>query len=292
MIDEKTLYQRFDQIVPDALCLNDSLQVRSLDIYFERLSMAGLEEMHRYSVDERLYQFFEFDPFDSVVKTKEYIEKLLDRMGNDPLKRSAMYWFVRRKGDGYLIGSAGLVNLNYARRSIEWGYGIDPEMWGLGYVLQIQEALKKYVFETLKLNRLYGVTMVNNQRTISSVLSSGMKHEGTMRQHYCKDGKYYDGWFYSMLAEEYFRQNKSIKSGNSRYSIDLIIKIVSSVLTKENISEDSTMHNVPSWDSLNHMNLMVAISESTGINMSPSDIARAVSVRDIELILNDQNREL
>lgn len=292
MIDEKKFYQRFDQIVPDAVCLNDSREVRSSDIYFERLSMAGLEEMHRYSVDERLYQFFEFDPFDSIVRTKEYIEKLIYRMGNDPLKRSAMYWFVRRKRDGYLIGSAGLVNLNYARKSIEWGYGIDPEMWGLGYVLQIQEALKKYVFETLELNRLYGVTMINNQRTISSVLSAGMKHEGTMRQYYFKGDKYCDGWFYSMLAEEYFRQNKSSKFGNSRYSIGTIIEIISSVLTKESINEDSTIHNVPSWDSLNHMNLMVAISERTGINMSPSDIARAVSVRDIELILNNHNREL
>jgi RimJ/RimL family protein N-acetyltransferase/acyl carrier protein len=290
MIEEKEFYRRFDQIVPEAqIHSNDTLESGQSDIYFERMSITGLEEMHRYSVDERLYEFFEFDPFDSVAKTKAYIEKLIERMGKDPINRNAMYWFVKRKNDGYLIGSAGLVNLNYARRSIEWGYGIDPQMWGCGYILQLQESLKKYVFETLQLNRLHGITMVKNQRTISSVLSAGMKLEGIMRQYYRKGDIYYDGWAYSMLAEEYFQHNKTIIFGSKLYSTELIIEIVSSVLTEEEISKNSTMLNVASWDSLNHMTIMVAISERTGINLSPTDVARAVSVRAIESILNHKN---
>ena len=41
-----------------------------------------------------------------------------------------------------------MINLNYSRKSLEWGYGIDPKLWGKGYILMIQECLKKYVFET------------------------------------------------------------------------------------------------------------------------------------------------
>lgn len=286
MIDEKEFYRRFDQIVPGALSLEDGSKTIGLEIYFERLSMAGLEEMHRYSSDERLYEFFEFDPFDSLDKTKAYLNKLLQRMGDDPFKRNAMYWFVRRKSDDYLIGSAALVNLNYGRRSIEWGYGVDPKIWGCGHVLQIQELLKQYIFETLQLNRLQGITMVENQRTISSVLCSGLKHEGIMRQYYRKGEKYHDGWAYSILAEDYFQQLETMGSGDSLYSLEKIIEIVSSVLSEEEISEDSTMSNVGSWDSLNHMIIMVSISERTGVALSPSDIARAVSVRAIASILN------
>ena len=40
------------------------------DIYFEPLSMSGLEEMHEYSIDERLYEFFEFKPFETINETK------------------------------------------------------------------------------------------------------------------------------------------------------------------------------------------------------------------------------
>ena len=203
MIDEKEFYRRFDQIVPGTMCSKHDALISQSEIYFERLSMAGLEEMHRYSLDERLYEFFEFDPFDKIEKTKAYINKLLQRMSGDVRGRSAMYWFVRRKSDGYLVGTACLVGLNYSRKSIEWGYGIDPELWGSGLILKIQEYLKLYVFETLELNRLHGVTMVENHRTISSALAAGMIHEGILRQYYCKNGVYFDAWQYAMLRKDY-----------------------------------------------------------------------------------------
>ena len=61
------------------------------DIYFTHFPLDGLEEMHRYSKDERLYEFFEFDPFKTIDETKAYIGKLLDRMSGEPLDRNAMY---------------------------------------------------------------------------------------------------------------------------------------------------------------------------------------------------------
>ena len=76
---------------------------------------------------------------------------------------SASYWFVRNKKNNNLIGTAGLLNLDYDRSSVEWGFGIDPNLWGLGYILEIEETLKHFVFEVLKVNRLYGKTMINNK---------------------------------------------------------------------------------------------------------------------------------
>ena len=170
------------------------------DIFFELLSMSGLEEMHEYSIDERLYEFFEFKPFETINDTKNYINKLLNkRMSYEGDQKQGMYWFVRRKNDNKLIGTANFVNINYSRKSLEWGYGIDPKLWGKGYILMIQECLKKYVFETLNYNRLHGVTMITNERTISSILSCGMMKEGILRDYYFKNGNYIDGWTYSMI---------------------------------------------------------------------------------------------
>ena len=42
-------------------------------ILFVRLSMDGLEEMHTYSTDERMYENFEFEAFQSIEDTKQYI---------------------------------------------------------------------------------------------------------------------------------------------------------------------------------------------------------------------------
>lgn len=291
MIDEKEFYRRFDQIVPCVVNSEEAPKISESDIYFERFSMAGLEEMHRYSVDERLYEFFEFDPFDTIEKTKTYIEKLLQRMSGDVHGRNAMYWFVRRKIDGYLVGTACLVELNFARKSISWGYGVDPELWGIGFILQIQECLKHYVFETLQLNRLHGVAMVGNHRTISSLLASGMKHEGTLRDFYCKnDGVYRDAWQYAMLKRDYFDAPRIHSFIDRRFSIEDVIEVLSSVLTEETVTSESSMSNSLSWDSFSHMLIMIAISEKMGINLSPADVTLATSVKAITYLITKVDR--
>ncbi len=286
MLNKEEFYRRFNGVCPgrSASCED----ILNLDIYFEPLSMAGLNEMHRYSKDFRLYEYFEFDPFDTIEKTKDYIEKLEQRMVGDLFNKTAMYWFVRRKSDGYMIGTAALTSLSYHRQSIEWGYGVDPELWGLGYILQIEELLKHFVFEVLELNRLFGTTMITNERTIASLHASGMKHEGTLRQFYCKQGEFVDGWQYSMLRTEYYESEKYVKSALDRFLIQDVIDIVRSILTEEDISDETNMCNAFSWDSLNHMSIMVAVSQKTGISLSPSEMMRANSVRALFNILEER----
>ena len=271
MLSKNELINKFSNTLPE-------IESES-DIYFEHFSMDGLKEMHQYSKDERLYEFFEFDPFKTIDETKAYIEKLLDRMSGEPSERNAMYWFVRRKSDHRLVGTVALVNLNYARQSIEWGYGIDPELWGNGYVLQIQEMLKHFVFEILELNRLHGITMVTNERTIQSVLASGMKHEGVLRGFYHKDGVYIDGWQYGMIAKDYHKNN--VISSSILVNMDDIINVVSSVLTEEEITDESSMENTFSWDSLNHMAIIITLKSQLSIDFNPEKIANSTSIKKI-----------
>ena len=255
--------------------------INSLSIYFEKLSIDGLDEMHVYSVDKRLYEFFEFPPFKDILDTKMYIKKLLERMNDPNGNVNSQYWFVRNKSDNSLVGSAGLTSLDYSRKSIEWGYGIDPELWGKGYVLQIQEALKQYTFDVLELNRLHGITMVNNHRTIESVLASGMKHEGIARDYYCKDGVFVDGWTYAMTSNDFYTLNEiSNKQKNPKIKEDEIISSIAKVLDSSNsLNIESSMENTPNWDSLTHMMLIVQLKEDFNINFSPTEIAEAISVR-------------
>ena len=202
-------------------------------------------------------------------------------------EKNAIYWFVRRRIDNRLIGTAGLLNISYSRKSTEWGYGVDPELWGNGYILQIQEILKKYVFEILQLNRLDGITMMNNERTKSSLIASGMINEGIIRDYYCKNGKFIDGWKYSMLRDEYFKQaDSSIIKKLNKFSRQDIVKILNEVLEEE-VNEQTTMYNSHSWDSINHMNIIVKIHEIFKINLSPIQISNATSVESFYMLLNN-----
>lgn len=290
-INNEELNRRLGELVPGQKADGEISELhKEFHIYFEKISMAGLEEMHRYSIDESLYEFFEFKPFHDISETKAYIEKLLTRMDGKSGEKNAIYWFVRRKNDKHLIGTAGLVNINFGRKSVEWGYGIDPSLWGGGFILQIQELLKHYVFEVLRFNRLDGITMIHNQRTISSLLAAGMKNEGILRQFYCKDGFFIDGWKYSMLSEDYFKKVIPATIHTPKYSTEDVIEVISSILGDEQIDENSTMYSTNSWDSLNHMAIMVALFEKTNISLSPIQIANATSVVSITNLINGLNR--
>lgn len=51
---------------------------------------------------------------------------------------------------------------------------------------------------------------------------------------------------------------------------------------KEKTSEDLTMDDVINWDSLTHMNLIVAIEDEFEIEMSGDDIAEMISFSSIK----------
>ena len=36
--------------------------------------MDGLEEMHAYSTDKRLYEYFEYEPFKTIDDTRQYLQ--------------------------------------------------------------------------------------------------------------------------------------------------------------------------------------------------------------------------
>ena len=88
-----------------------------------------------------------------------------------------------------------------------------------------------------------------------------------------------------MVREDYSQQEKSVSRASSRYTIEDVIEVVSSVLTEEDISAESAMSNIAAWDSLGHMDIILAISKELGVSLSPSDTVRATSVKAIADII-------
>ena len=136
-----------DKIDLNKIYLNKLPADDSKEIYFESISLTGLDEMHKYSTNDKFYEFFEFNVFKSKTETEQYLKKLINRTKLIDGDIQAMYWFVRLKDGDQLLGTAALVNINKTRESAEIGYGIDPSFWGKGYVLLLQSALMKYTFE-------------------------------------------------------------------------------------------------------------------------------------------------
>lgn len=73
-----------------------------------------------------------------------------------------------------------------------------------GYGKESMEALFKYAFEGLKMNRLWLDVYPDNIIGIKLYESLGMHKDGVLRQNYKAERGYLDQIIYSMLKEEYF----------------------------------------------------------------------------------------
>ena len=70
----------------------------------------------------------------------------------------------------------------------------------------------------------------------------------------------------------------------------LVKKVMASVLEVDasQITEESSMDTIGSWDSLRQMNLVLALEESFSVSIPDEDAANATSYKLIVLVLGEQ----
>lgn len=121
------------------------------------------------------------------------------------LQSSDVMLFIAEEKETYENSAFILCSLNNSYNSFELRrIVVDSKSKGTG--LELIEALMKYVFEVLRVNRLWLDVFTDNERAIHLYKKLGMVHEGTLRQSY-KDysGKFRDQMIFSMLNEEYVK---------------------------------------------------------------------------------------
>jgi acyl carrier protein len=59
-------------------------------------------------------------------------------------------------------------------------------------------------------------------------------------------------------------------------------------IAPDSINDDTSMDTVEAWDSIKHMNLVLAIEEEFGVSIPDEDAANITSYPLIRLVLNEQ----
>ena len=107
-----------------------------------------------------------------------------------------------RLRDGALIGGIGL-HPEASHERAELGYWIGVPFWGNGYATEAARAVLRHGFEKIKLHRIFASHFEGNMASANVLKKIGMRHEGCMRQHILKWGKYFDLELYAILREEF-----------------------------------------------------------------------------------------
>jgi RimJ/RimL family protein N-acetyltransferase len=125
--------------------------------------------------------------------------------------RNIVLGIVVKEGDR-LIGSTSLHRIDYRNGNAMFGILIGAkEEWGKGYGTEVTRLMVRYGFEVLNLHRIYLYVYAHNLAGISAYTRAGFQQEGVLREHYYRDGRYYDVILMGILRQEW--QEERILAG-------------------------------------------------------------------------------
>jgi [ribosomal protein S5]-alanine N-acetyltransferase len=107
-------------------------------------------------------------------------------------KSKTIVFGMHRKGEGSLVGTIGLREIDVEHSQAELGFWVAVDCWRQGYATEAARAVVNFGFERLGLNRIYAHHMVRNPASGRVLAKIGMKKEGVLRQRVRKWGVFED----------------------------------------------------------------------------------------------------
>jgi ribosomal-protein-alanine N-acetyltransferase len=136
------------------------------------------------------------------LQTREQAEEFLRPFQTPEKIPNSKWWGIELKPDGHLIGTCGYFRWNLQHHRAEIGYDLCPHFWGKGLMTEALQALIRYGFVEMNLNRIEAMTHIENLRSQRVLTKLGFQREGLLREYYCRDGVYNDQVQYSLLKRE------------------------------------------------------------------------------------------
>jgi len=109
-----------------------------------------------------------------------------------------------RKPIGYVY-----IDVDEKNKKAEFSIAVgEKDYWGKGYGTESVKIALDYIFDQLKLNRVFLKVLTFNLPAIKLYKKFGFKKEGTLREDVCLNGKYKDFIIMGLLKKEYENKNR------------------------------------------------------------------------------------
>ena len=143
--------------------------------------------------------------FSDVKLTMEMQREWYKRLQKDTTQ---IRWIIM--ADEKPIGSMYLTDIDRANRRCESGWFVaEKEYRSLPLAMALQQNMFDYVFDVMKLNRVYGYVIDDNKSLIRLLQMCGLELEGTLREHVCKNEKLHDVFCVGLTENDWKNKKES-----------------------------------------------------------------------------------
>lgn len=141
----------------------------------ERMTPAFFDDLHRLYSDPIVALTLTRDA--KSLKPEQTAERMRAQIDNWDRNGFGL-WRLTRAEDGAFVGRGGLRWMEVGgERSVEVGYALLPEFWGVGFATEIARKSVEIAFTELTLEQLISITLVTNRRSRRVMEKAGFQYE-------------------------------------------------------------------------------------------------------------------
>ena len=166
--------------------MSDSLPI-SEQLHLRLFQESDAEELFALIDRNRVYLEKTMSWLDTrltVQDTRDYIKHMETQNG---VTRGPAYAIVL---DDHIVGAIGMPQLNTVHKVTSFGYWLSEEVQGLGIMTRVCDALIRYVFEELDMNRIEIQAGEENKKSRAIPERLGFTQEGILREREDLHGRY------------------------------------------------------------------------------------------------------
>jgi RimJ/RimL family protein N-acetyltransferase len=168
-------------------------------LLLKELGPEEMKEIFTTCSDEEIMGLYGYTTNEEVETEKNKFE-----LGMTTYRTSFKSFLIEEKSSGNIIGRSGFHNWYDMHKRAELGYALsDESAKRKGYTTEAVRAIIKYGFEEMDLNRIEAFVGPHNTPSLKIVRGLGFTEEGTLREHFCKNGVMEDSVCFSLLKKEY-----------------------------------------------------------------------------------------
>ena len=169
-----------------------------------KLTMHDAADVFRYSRDPEVARHVLWDAHRTIGESRAYLRYMLRKYRN----REPASWGIEWKETGRIIGTIGFMWIQQDNSAAEIGYSLARDFWNRGIMTEALEAVIRYGFRRLNLNRLEAQHETTNPASGAVMRKCRMQKEGTLRQRLYNKGRYVDVDLYAILRRDYNEARK------------------------------------------------------------------------------------
>ena len=168
-------------------------------LLLRKVEKADANSILKYLSDKEVMKYHGLAPFTSINDALSEISWYHSIFN----EKSGIRWGITLKGKNEVIGSCGFHSRTPEHYRTEIGYELHKSYWGQGIASEALEAVLKYGFDQLELQRVEALIEPPNISSQKLVEKHGFIREGLLRKYEYTFGKFDDLYMYSLLKEDF-----------------------------------------------------------------------------------------